>query len=169
MTVENKQDAVTAEVKKDEVVASTTGETGVDLAEELVKALEREQQVIAERDNYKRGMLKAKGKLKDDEDDNDEEEDETVVVKQKAKAKTDSSTTELVGLVKQVLKDNQELKTAIANKAQIGTAGAGAGTTTTLTVGDNVLSADQITSLKAKGWDDTKIARFKQNLLSSRA
>jgi hypothetical protein len=29
---------------------------------------------------------------------------------------------------------------------------------------DNYLSADQITALKAKGWDDKKIEAFKKNV-----
>lgn len=144
------------EVKKDDVAASTTNaETDLDLAEELVKALERAAKAETDRDNYKEGMLKAKGKLKTDETATDET------------GSTDSAaaTSGLQPLLRRI----KELETAAANRTQISTAGQGAGSETTMKVGDNMLSSDQIKALQAKGWDDKKIARFKQNLINSRA
>lgn len=168
MSDEVKKDAQVAstaeEVKTDGAVASTAKDEELDLAEELVKSLEREQKALQERDNYKQGMLKAKGKLK--EQDELDEEDEEVVRKPKAERTAESS--ELVDVVKQLLRRNKELETAVVNKAQVSNTGQGAGSDSTLHVGDNVLSQDQVKALQAKGWDDVKITRFKQNLLRAR-
>lgn len=161
---EVKKDAETAstqeEVKKEGADASTAKEDELDMAEELVKSLEREVKLREERDNYKTGMLKAKGKLAEDDADDEEE----VIVEKKTK---DSS--ELVSVVKELLRRNKELETAVINKSQVSTAGQGAGSESSMKVGDNVLSADQIKELKSRGWDDTKIALFKKNLLKTRA
>lgn len=150
---DSEQASAQEEVKKTDVDASATDtEDELNLAEELVKALEREQKLTEERDNYKEGMLKAKGKLKGDEDAGDE-------------TKKDSLAPALQPLLRRI----KELETAAANRNQISTSGQGTGSETTLRVGDNMLSADQIVALKAKGWDDKKIARFKENLKNSRA
>lgn len=139
------------EVKKTDVAASTTAtEDDLNLAEELVKSLEREQKLTEERDNYKEGMLKAKGKLKGDDGVNET---------------TDSTPAALAPLLRRI----KELETAASNKSQISTSGQGTSSETTLKVGDNMLSADQIKALQAKGWDDKKISLFKKNLLNSRA
>lgn len=150
------------EVKKDGVEASTTKELSTEdiaaLAEALKAGLEREKQLAIERDNYKEGMLKAKGKLKSDETEEDEGAD---------KKGKDSS--ELVDVVKELLKQNQEITVAAINRSQIATSGQGGSSEAKVEVSDNLLSAAQLKDLKARGWDDKKIARFKQNLQNSRA
>lgn len=149
------------EVKKDGAGASDAKELSKEditaLTEALKSSLEREKKTAEERDNYKEGMLKAKGKLKSDGAEEDEGAD---------KGK-DSS--ELVDVVKQLLKQNQEITIAAINKSQIATTGQGGSSEAKVEVGDNLLSAGQLKDLKAKGWDDKKIARLKENLQKTRA
>jgi len=162
MADEVKKDAQTAsteqEVKKDDTEASTVKETSVDadLVQALADSLDREEKLKIERDNYKKGMLKAKGK------DADAHEDDAA-----ASADTKGDSAELIGVVKQLLKRNQELETAVITKAQVSTSGQGAGSDSKVEVGDNMLSAEQLKDLKGRGWDDAKIARFKANLLKT--
>ena len=158
--VEKEEQAASSaeEVEKEGVDASPTKEDVAELAEALAKSLAREEKLAEERDNYKQGMLKAKGKAKEDET---EEENGTGDKK--------SESNELIGVVKQLLRINQELETAVVNKSQVASTGQGAGSEEKAKVGDNMLSDEQIKSLQAKGWDDVKIARFKQNLKNARA
>ncbi len=145
------------EVKKEGVEASPTKEELAEMAEALAQSLEREEKLSKERDNYKQGMLKAKGKLKADET---EEEEVT---------ETKDTSSELISVVKTLLKRNQEMETALVNRSQISTAGQGTGSEAKVEVGDNLLSPDQLKDLKARGWDDTKIARLKANLQKARS
>lgn len=150
------------EVEKDDAEASTAELSKEDIAamaEALGASLKREAKTAEERDNYKEGMLKAKGKLKST--DTEEEVGE-------AQAKSEDSS-ELVGVVKELLKRNQEIVTAVVNKSQVATTGQGGSSETKVDVGDNLLSAAQLKDLKARGWDDTKIARLKENLHKTRA
>ncbi len=65
---------------------------------------------------------------------------------------------------KKVIQTTQrEMATALKNRAGLGASGLGS-STEGQTVGDNILSADQVTDLKSRGWDDKKIERFKKNL-----
>ncbi len=69
----------------------------------------------------------------------------------------------LIADKKAILKKQSELALALKNRAGLGASGMGA-STEGQTVPDNVLSADQLRDLKAKGWNDKKIERFKENL-----
>lgn len=146
------------EVKKDDVAASPTKEEVAELAEALAQSLEREDKTAKERDNYKQGMLKAKGKLKASET---EEEEVTT--------ETKDTSSELIGVVKTLLKRNQEMETALVNRSQISTAGQGSSSETKVEVGDNLLSPDQLKDLKGRGWNDEKIARLKAHLQKARS
>lgn len=151
------------EVKKDGADASTelTSEDITALTEALKMSLDRETKLAAERDNYKEGMLKAKGKLKSKDGAGDEDDDG-------ASGTKDETSPVLADTVKQLLKRNAELVTAVVGRSQIATSGQGTGSDTKVEVGDNLLSTSQVADLKARGWDDVKIARFKQNLLRAR-
>ncbi len=69
----------------------------------------------------------------------------------------------LIADKKAILKKQSELALALKNRAGLGASGTGA-STEGQTVADNILSADQLRDLKAKGWNDKKIERFKENL-----
>ena len=149
------------EVKKETAAASPAG---VDLAETLMVTLDKLAKSNEERDNYKEGMLKAKGKIKDEADEDEEKDTEVQPAKVAA---TESS--EIIGIAKQLIKRNQELETAMLNKSQIANTAQGGSSESVFKVGDNMLSEAQIGALKAKGWGDKKISRFKENLLKVRA
>lgn len=154
------------EVEKKGADASTAKELSAEdiaeLAEALKLSLAREAKTAEERDNYKEGMLKAKGKLKSDEGGEDEGADAD-------KTKKSENSSDLVDIVKELLKRNQEIVTAVVNKSQVATTGQGTGSESKVEVSDNLLSADQLKDLKTRGWDDTKIALFKKNLKNTRA
>lgn len=138
--------------------------TGEKSAEQLLsEANARIAQLATERDNYKKGMLKAKGKISDDEDDEDAP-DMREIARQEALAvlaDTDyvKATTERDTIITKIAKENAELRLAIQNKPGTGTGGGS--NQDTQKVKDNVLSEDQERDLRARGWDDKKIEHFK--------
>lgn len=166
--VETTQEAASeAVVEKKEVSATDT--QGVDLAEKLEKTLEQLAKSEEERDNYKRGMLKAKGKTDEDEDDDSEEEKLFKKLEARLKdSETEKARKEAADLTKQLIKRNKEMEEALKNKSQMSGAATGTGTESQLKVGDNQLSEAQLAELKKRGWNEEKIARFKQNLLKIR-
>lgn len=64
---------------------------------------------------------------------------------------------------KAIQKKQTEMATALQNRAGLGASGLGSSTEGQI-VPDNILSADQLADLKARGWDDKKITAFKKNL-----
>lgn len=138
--------------------------TGEKSAEQLlIEANARIAKIAEERDNYKKGMLKAKGKIPDEEDE-EEGPDVREIARQEALAvlaDTDyvKATTERDTIISKIAKENAELRLALQNKP--GT-GIGSGSNQdTQKVKDNVLSEDQERDLRARGWDDKKIEHFK--------
>ncbi len=69
----------------------------------------------------------------------------------------------LIADKKAIQKRQAELATALKNRQGLGASGLGS-STEGQEVKDNILSADQLKELKAKGWNDAKIERFKKNL-----
>lgn len=120
------------------------------------------KKVSDERDNYRKGMLKAKGKLPNDEDEKVDmirqiaREEALAIQEARLSAEKDD-------LIKKALRENKELKLALKNKGQVNNASIGA-SSGGLEPGDNILSDGQVKDLKARGWDDKKIASFKENL-----
>ena len=126
-------------------------------------------QVRTEKDNYRKGMLKAKGKLPE-EDDNSSEEDLDAKIDRKVQERLLQTReaqvqSEKDALVLSLAKKNKEITLALKNLRQINTS-SGQGSNQERPEGkvDNVLSNDQLASLKAKGWDDKKIEELKKNL-----
>lgn len=163
--------AVTAATQEEvNQTESTASETHTEDFLEVLEAKEAElAKIREERDNYKKGMLKAKGKLEDDDDQEDIEAKIERMVSEKILATREAELIkEKDDVIKALARKNAELTTALKNRSQIST-GTGAGTNTEAQpVSDNVLSAEQIKSLKAKGWSDDKISRFRENLLKNR-
>ncbi len=69
----------------------------------------------------------------------------------------------LIADKKAIQKKQTEMATALKNRAGLGASGLGS-STEGQAVADNTLSTTQLAELKAKGWDDKKIERFKKNL-----
>lgn len=169
--VEKKTETATAqqgveEVKSPAPVASEAKADGLDLADALEKTLEALSRTETDRDNYRDGLLAAKGKKSvAREDETDDEKIARIVSEQIAQTEQTKTNAQVIEQTKQVIRRNKELELALQNKGTAGT-GSSQGTTTDTTAkpGDNMLSDTQVNSLKARGWDDAKIARFKANL-----
>jgi len=69
----------------------------------------------------------------------------------------------LIADKKTILKTNKEMAVALQNRQGLSTTGQGTNTEE-VEVKDSLLSKDQINDLKARGWNDQKIQRFKDNL-----
>ncbi len=69
----------------------------------------------------------------------------------------------LIANKKTILKTNKEMAVALQNRQGLSTTGQGT-STEGMEVKDSFLSKEQVNDLKARGWDDKKIQRFKTNL-----
>lgn len=69
----------------------------------------------------------------------------------------------LIANKKTIFKTQKEMAVALNNRQGLSTTGQGS-STEGMEVKDNLLSKEQLNALKAKGWDDKKIQRFKDNL-----
>lgn len=149
------------------VVAPTQSE--VDLAKELEETRAALAKKTADADNYKKGMLIAKGKLPVESQDG--EADETMDDKIRRIAREEAANSEIAQLqlkeketTDKILKRNRELELALKNRGQISdTSSQGSNQDKPEGKTDNYLSNDQLAALKAKGWDDKKIEAFKKN------
>lgn len=167
-TVETKVEG--AGTSQETVVTQTT--TEVDYEALLAQKDAEIAQVREEKDNYKKGLLKAKGKLPEfnqrDTDETEEDVDSLVARKvQEAMLSTKEAqlNAEKDLALKAVLKRNKELEIALKNRGQV-TSPSADGSNQDKPEGkkDNYFSNDQITALRAKGYDDKKIELLKVNM-----
>lgn len=144
--------------------------TVVDDAEAKVAALEAEKaKLIEERDNYKAGMLKAKGKAAPAGEGNEDDEDKMrrIAAETLANSRLADITREQNDIIQKTLKENKELKLAQMNKKDnpVGSMGAHSEAPQ---VRDTLISADQMAFFKnVKKWSDADIERYKKNLQKS--
>jgi hypothetical protein len=172
--MENKEKGVEEKVEiapaQPEVV-TTPKVTEVDYEAILVQKDAELAQVRTEKDNYRKGLLKAKGKLPEEDysDDNTPENMEALIdrkVQEKfLSTKEAQIQAEKDSALKAVLKRNKELELALKNRGQI-SSNSGQGSNQDKPEGkiDNYFSNEQIQALKAKGYDDKKIEQLKKNL-----
>lgn len=166
-TVETKDEAA---VTSQETVDTQTS-TQVDYATILAEKDAELTKVRQEKENYKKGLLKAKGKIPEDyQSDTDETEtqeamtrrivQETMLSTREAQLQIEKDQT-----ISALLKRNKEVETALKNRGQV-TSSSGEGSNQDKPEGrkDNYFSNDQITALKAKGYDDKKIELLKKNM-----
>jgi hypothetical protein len=129
------------------------------------------EQLTLERNNYKKGMLKAKGKKVDDEPEEDEEDLDAKVNRKVQEAlldtKLQTALKEKDDIIKKAFERNKELETTIANRSQIASAGTGSGNEAKLVAKDNVLSQEKINYFKSQGKTDAWIERYKENLIKT--
>lgn len=150
-------------------IVTAPAQSEVDLAKDLEETRAALAKKSEEADNYKRGMLKAKGKLP--ADPVDEDTGETMEEKMRRIAREEQINSEKAQLqakekatVDAILKRNKELEVALKNRGQVmSPSGSGSNQEKPEVRTDDYLSADQISALKAKGWDDKKIEAFKKN------
>ena len=131
------------------------------------KALEDEKaRLIEESANYKMAYLKEKSKKKEDFEEGENDEDKMRRIAQETLA--DSRLAEIAmeqdAIIKKALKENKELKLAHLNKTNTPPAAVGTHTEG-IEVKDTMVTPEQMTAFKAKGWTDKDIERYKKNLL----
>lgn len=159
---------------------AATGNSGVEIKQsgapetdelEMVSVLlDNLKKVEAERDNYRKGMLKAKGKISEPEDVQDDLETvvRRVVQENLLSSKEAQIKNELEETLRKTARENRELKLALANRSQLKSSASISGDAT-VDVPDNILSPAQIDELKAAKWSDSKIALLKKNMMAARA
>jgi hypothetical protein len=72
-----------------------------------------------DRDNYRKGLLKAKGKLPDEDTEGEEDKMRLIVAEELAKTQIFQLQAKQEEIVKNTLKENKELKVALKNRTQI--------------------------------------------------
>ncbi len=158
----------TAATQQEAVVTPQT--TEVDYEAILAQKDAELAKVQEDRNNYRKGLLQAKGKIPTDDysDDNQAETQEAMVRRIAREELLSTKEAQLQAekdiALKNVLKRNRELEVALKNRGQIsGSSGQGSNQDKPEGKKDNYLSNEQLNALKAKGWDDKKIESFKIN------
>lgn len=170
------QENTTVETKVEEAVTqpetvAAPSATEVDYEALLAEKDAKIAKVTANMENYKKGLLQAKGKIPASTHlDDDETEDMETLVDRKVTEKllaTESAQlqAEKEAILKAALKRNKELEIALKNRGQI-TSNSADGSNQDKPEGkkDNYFSNDQISALRAKGYDDKKIELLKKNM-----
>ena len=151
-------------VTSEEVSATTS--TEID-AEARITALEAEKaRLIEEGANYKVAYLKERSKKQDYEDSDDEDLDEKirrVTVETLANSRLAEIAQEQDSLIKKALKENRELKLAQLNKTNTPPASVGTHSEGQM-VQDTLVTPEQMSAFKARGWSDKDIEKYKRNL-----
>lgn len=158
---------------ENKVVEATTTETTASVEE--TKENEVDYEVELEKVNKRLAQAEHKIaeqrlKIKSQKPIEDEEDSESldILVDRKLNEKLAQSDLtqaqeEKEKLLKQALKRNKELETALKNRSQIVSTGSGT-SSEGMEVQDTSLSKEQLDNLKKRGWDDARIERFKKTL-----
>lgn len=167
-TVETKVETAVAQPE----VVTTPTVTEVDYEALLSQKDAEIAKVREEKDNYRKGLLQAKGKLPEDtEIDTQNPEQLEALIDRKVNERILSTKeaqlqAEKDSALKAVLKRNKELELALKNRGQITSTSAQGSNQDKLEVKtDSYFSTEQINDLKKRGWDDKKIEAAKQNML----
>lgn len=137
-----------------------------ELEKQITEKDEKIVKLTTERDNYRRGLIAKKGK-------NDKGEDIELTVDEKIAAGIEEAllnssisreSSEKDEIIKKALARNKELEITIKNRSQIMITEGGSGNEVKVVPKDPILSEEKLKQLKGMGWDDKKIARFKENL-----
>lgn len=145
---------------------TSTAKTEIEDAEARIAQLEADKaRLIEESANYKLGMLKAKGKVKEEsfEDETEDERIARIVQEKLSQTKMAQLDAEKEALTKRLAKENKELKLALQNKTKDPAAALGAHSES-MAVRDTSITPEQMAAFKAKGWTDKDIERYKKNL-----
>lgn len=130
-------------------------QTEIDWEAKYLETQANLDKVAAERENYKKGMLKAKGKS-DDDDESDDEKIERIV-NEKLQGSTEARLLqEKDDIAKRALQENKELKVALKNRAQIGSSATQGGGQSTTDVKTDFWTSEQLAFFKKRGVDPEK-------------
>ena len=159
----------TAATQPETVVTPTT--TEVDYEVELQKKDAEIAKIKEDKENYRKGMLKAKGKLPEEDNLEEESLDDKVsrLVKEQILSTREAQVqAEKDAFVTSMVKKNKELTLALKNRAQVTDMSAqGSNQDKPVIASNSFFSKEQIESFKAKGWSDAKIEQAKQNMLKA--
>ncbi len=146
------------------VEASQPTQTEVDLAVALAEKDKELADLAKERDNYKRGLLKAKGKpISEEIDDADEDLNSKVarlVSEQLLTTKEAQIQADKDAIIKKALKENSELKVALKNSK--GMTPSGGSSSADEPIQDEIskiFSKEQLEDLKKRGLDPKIVAK----------
>lgn len=163
--VKTSQEAVTDNGVENAAEAKANAPEGdFDLESEWKALMDAKIQAEKERDNYKNGLLVAKGKksIADFEEEEQETIQETIAktVKQElAATKYGDLVRREQELIQRLVKENKELKTAQANRSQISTASIGTRSADAeKETNRSEWSADQLAYFKKRGLDPNKVS-----------
>lgn len=161
------------EVNKNPEDASTQGTGEVDYASLLAAKDAELAKVQSDRDNYRKGLLKAKGKdgtddSKDAVTDGNSVDIEALIEEKISERLSQSEEArirqEKDALLKEVLRKNSEMALALKNRGQVASTVGGSNLDKDHVATETFFSAAQIEDLKAKGLDPEKV---KANYLKS--
>jgi len=149
---------------------ATQSATEVDYEAQLAAKDAEIAKIASEKENYRKGMLKAKGKLPgDNQVDSDDSEtldekiarkvQETVLSTREAQVQAERD-----AIQKASLKRIKELELALKNRSQVTSVSAsGSNHDKPEVKTDDYLSPEQLNYFKSKGWSNEKIEEFKKN------
>ena len=159
----------TAVPQQETVVTPST--TEVDYEAELKRKDAELAQIRIEKENYRKGMLKAKGKLPEEETLDtstpegldelvDRKVQERLLATKEAQAQADKDE-----FIAAMARKNKELTLALKNRGQVlNPAGQVSNQEKPEGRSDTFFSNEQLNALKAKGFDDKKIEELKKNM-----
>ena len=129
-----------------------------DLADILLETNEELGKMRDERNNYKTGLLKAKGKLSDEDLEAENERIRSIARDEYLKTREGDLEKKKDDLIKQLAAENKELRQTNKSKAGVTGTVTGAGTSTDITPPSNSpLDAQLVAKLKARGWSDEMV------------
>jgi hypothetical protein len=130
----------------------------IDYQKEFENSMAAITKLTEDNENYKIGILKAKGKLPEEEVP---ENPESVKIAEAAVAKN----AEALAIATKLANENKELKIALANKAQIPNTPPGTGSDPVpFKAPDGLITPAQTEYFKKQGWSEAKIEAYKKNL-----
>lgn len=158
----NAQAIALEEQKKKEAEANAQTPEQLEIA-----ALRAEKDAILEREaNYKLAYLKEVKKNEELGNPEESEEDKIrrIYREEQARERLNQIDAEEKALLEKTLKENKELKLAIQNKPSSTPTGGSGGNSEIMGVRDTIVTPEQETALRNRGWTDKDIERYKHNL-----
>lgn len=156
------KETITTEASAATIVPQEVEVTSIPTAEDVDA---RYQALEKEKENYKNAYLKERNKHREPivEDEDEDEKINRKVQEAIANSRLAEIAQEQDSLIKKALKENRELKLAVANKTTTPSATIGTHSET-IAVKDTSVTPEQMAFFKSKGWDDKTIQRYKDNL-----
>lgn len=123
--------------------------------------------LIEEKANYQLAYLKEKNKSKPDPDESEEDKMRRIANEAVANSRLAEIAREQDTLIKSALKENKELKLTQMNKSNGVPSAVGSHTEGGTVVTDTLITPEQLSAFKARGWTDKDIERYKKNLIKN--